>query len=749
MLFESCTRYCNSLLTTIFWLTFVSLAQSKAYDGSDLLSIVARMPTYVTQERDSYLCMRVELPEDETFSLVGFEPLADQSQVHHMLLFGCLDKSANTKDDVWHCRMAPSCEGMDGVLYGWGRNAPSVKMPESSGFTVGKKSSTKALVLQIHFLELRREDDESGLKILLSRLPVENAAGMTAFASSFSIPPKEKSHLVENTCCFSNIFPSTTFASRVHTHALGRKVTLDIHSPGKNKVDSVKRIVDLDPLKPQGFYKTSTNFNMRYGDKLKATCDFNSESQSVPVKAGHTAEDEMCNLYLMWTSAVTGFSMCVNGRNFIKKGSGLSSKVVPIAENQFWKPGTEFGQISGVFFSQSEKDSVWLFSRKTVIWDSETFFENNKIRKENELIEDKTISRLDLQTGKVIESFGDGEFLLPHMISEAPDGYLWVTDVGSHQVHKVVQGNIRMSLGQRNNPGSSKDQFCKPTEAIETREGRLFIADGYCNDRIVEYNASTGSFVRSYDMPMEGSLPHSIVYDECNSVLLIALRLKQEIIKFDLAKEDFILNSWSVSSFGQPFAIRLGMYGIPYVLTWDLKTKSHLLELSTNGKISQSWELPGVRAPHDFVFVPSPTSDHDPIERNISIIVTETTSSGESKAIKYVFQNANDEYVKQSPTPQKKSDNLKDSFSHMNTDTMVKLDSDYDDGNEKEKEKESIKVVEDKEDVKIPIDDFADESVYVGFSKNVFIFALSLSMIVLWGFLQTLGTSQRLTRTRM
>ena len=105
--------------------------------------------------------------------------------------------------------------------------------------------------------------------------------------------------------------------------------------------------------------------------------------------------------------------------------------------------------------------------------------------------------------------------------------------------------------------------------------------------------------------------------------------------------------------------------------------------------------------------------------------------------------------MKQSPTPQKKSDNLKDSFSHMNTDTMVKLDSDYDDGNEKEKEKESIKVVEDKEDVKIPIDDFADESVYVGFSKNVFIFALSLSMIVLWGFLQTLGTSQRLTRTRM
>lgn len=722
--------------------------------ADDLTSVVARMPTYVTHERDSYLCMRVELPKEETFSLVGFEPLADQSQVHHMLLFGCRDKPSNTVDDVWPCRMAPSCEGMDGVLYGWGRNAPSVTMPKGSGFTVGKKSSTKTMVLQIHFLELRKNDDVSGLKILLSRLPVDNAAGMMAFAASFHIPPRVQSHLVENSCCVSNIFPSKTFASRVHTHALGRRVTLDIHSPGTTHASDA-RVVDLDPLQPQGFYTTNETITLRYGDVLKATCDFNSESQSQVVKAGHTADDEMCNVYLMWTSAITGFSMCVNGHVYMKDGSGVGDNVIPVIEDQVWKPGTDFGQITGIFYSQITQNSVWMFSRKNVVWDAKTFLSDNTFRNADDVVKDDTISLVDLQTGRTKESFGASEFLLPHMISESPGGHLWVTDVGSHQVHKISDGKITMSLGQRNKPGSSDEQFCKPTEAIETRNGRLFVADGYCNDRVVEYEASTGKFIRSYDIPLEGSLPHSIVYDECKSVLFVALRLSQEVIKLNLDDGDFALTSWSLSSFGQPFAVRLGMYGIPYVLTWDLKKKSHLVELSpSNGKISQFWELPGIRAPHDFVFVPSPASQKDPVERNISIIVTETTLTGDSRAVKYVFQAGTKQSEQKSQPSQNKKDDLKDSFSHMNTKEMVKLGSDDDDDArqpQRKEEKQDEKKKEEKmgNDDKIQVGEVSVTRIKSDFSNHVFIFALSLSMIVLWGFLQTLGTSQRLVRTRL
>lgn len=728
-------RHYGRLLTYFLWLVILIASSSGADDSSDF-SIVARMPTYVTHERDSYLCMRVELPEDETFSLIGFEPLADQSQVHHMLLFGCREKPSNTKDDVWPCRMAPACEGMDGVLYGWGRNAPSVSMPKGSGFTVGKKSTTQVMVLQIHFLELRRQDDVSGLKILLSRLPVEKAAGMFAFAASFSIPPKKQSHLVENSCCFTDIFSSQTFASRVHTHALGRRVTLDISSPGIGK-RSTTRIVDLDPLQPQGFYATNTSFELRHGDVLKTTCEFNSESQSHVVRAGHSANDEMCNLYLMSTRAVSGFSMCVDGTLFIKEGSGVGGHVTPVAENQSWRPTTDFGQISGIFYSQSHKHAVWLFSRKDVIFDANTFDGDNRMRNKDGYIKDDTITLLDLQTGKTKKSFGGGEFLLPHMVSEAPDGHLWVTDVGSHQVFKVVDGKVTMSLGQHNSPGSSEDQFCKPTEAIETRDGRLFISDGYCNDRILEYNASTGKFVKSYDIPMKNSLPHSLVYDECKSVLLVALRVKRAIVKLDLKVGKFEPSFWSLASFGQPFAVRLGMYGVPYVLTWDLDKKSYLVELSQSEEtVSRAWELPGVRAPHDFAFVPSLTFKDDPVERNISIIVTETTMSADSRAIKYLFQAASSKAIEKSAVSQPKNDGLEETFSHMNTAALVKIDGgDTTQGGEMHRKNNDLVELQ--------------ETATVSLTHHVFIFAVSLTMIVLWGFLQTLGTSQRLARSRL
>lgn len=53
-----------------------------------------------------------------------------------------------------------------------------------------------------------------------------NAAGMLSYASWFTIPPGKHSHLVQNNCCYRGWLPLTTFAMRVHTHTLGRSVTM-------------------------------------------------------------------------------------------------------------------------------------------------------------------------------------------------------------------------------------------------------------------------------------------------------------------------------------------------------------------------------------------------------------------------------------------------------------------------------------------------------------------------------------------
>ena len=78
---------------------------------------------------------------------------------------------------------------------------------------------------QVHFLAKDRPPgDASGVTLILRPHPVPFSAGLLSFASGFVIPPKTKSTLVENECCYNGHQPLTTFAMRVHTHSLGRSV---------------------------------------------------------------------------------------------------------------------------------------------------------------------------------------------------------------------------------------------------------------------------------------------------------------------------------------------------------------------------------------------------------------------------------------------------------------------------------------------------------------------------------------------
>jgi hypothetical protein len=46
--------------------------------------------------------------------------------------------------------MASSCgDGGELVLYGWGKNAPAVELPEGVGFSVGRGTGIQAVVLQV------------------------------------------------------------------------------------------------------------------------------------------------------------------------------------------------------------------------------------------------------------------------------------------------------------------------------------------------------------------------------------------------------------------------------------------------------------------------------------------------------------------------------------------------------------------------------------------------------------------------
>ena len=149
------------------------------------LQIPVVFPEHPTTEPDAYLCTAVPLP-DRPLKLVGVEPTSDEEFVHHMLLFGATvrlrvwlrreqgdaDRPPAFSDSssprrslpshhpgckvpaqqklVWPCKMTAACgQGGESVLYGWGKNANAIALPDGVGYSVGPGTGVQALVLQV------------------------------------------------------------------------------------------------------------------------------------------------------------------------------------------------------------------------------------------------------------------------------------------------------------------------------------------------------------------------------------------------------------------------------------------------------------------------------------------------------------------------------------------------------------------------------------------------------------------------
>lgn len=81
---------------------------------------------------------------------------------------------------------------------------------------------------------------------------------------------------------------------------------------------------------------------------------------------------------------------------------------------------------------------------------------------------------------------------MPHGLTIDHDDNVWVTDVALHQVMKFApkgssEGPL-LTLGEAFSPGNSDTKFCKPTSVAVLPNGDFFVADGYCNTRIIKYS---------------------------------------------------------------------------------------------------------------------------------------------------------------------------------------------------------------------------------------------------------------------
>lgn len=82
---------------------------------------------------------------------------------------------------------------------------------------------------------------------------------------------------------------------------------------------------------------------------------------------------------------------------------------------------------------------------------------------------------------------------MPHGLTIDKENNAWITDVALHQVMKFnsngrTNGKPVLTLGQQFKPGNGKTSFCKPTSVAVLPDGDFFVADGYCNARIIKFS---------------------------------------------------------------------------------------------------------------------------------------------------------------------------------------------------------------------------------------------------------------------
>ena len=108
----------------------------------------------------------------------------------------------------------------------------------------------------------------------------------------------------------------------------------------------------------------------------------------------------------------------------------------------------------------------------------------------DEPIQFPTIAIFDGDTGEQIGSWGAAQFVLPHGLTVDDRDNVWLTDVGSHQVHKFTHdGELLLTLGTHREHGNDTSHFTLPTDVATLSSGDFYVSDGYGNTRIMKYSA--------------------------------------------------------------------------------------------------------------------------------------------------------------------------------------------------------------------------------------------------------------------
>jgi DNA-binding beta-propeller fold protein YncE len=126
--------------------------------------------------------------------------------------------------------------------------------------------------------------------------------------------------------------------------------------------------------------------------------------------------------------------------------------------------------------------------------------------------------------GKFLHSWGDDYLKTPHGLRIDASGYIWITDIGNHQVIKFdAKGKPLLTLGKKGEAGTSDDKFDRPTDVAVAPSGEFYVSDGYGNSRVLKFSAK-GKLLKQWGKKGTGegefNLPHTVVLDAKRRVIV-------------------------------------------------------------------------------------------------------------------------------------------------------------------------------------------------------------------------------------
>lgn len=159
------------------------------------------------------------------------------------------------------------------------------------------------------------------------------------------------------------------------------------------------------------------------------------------------------------------------------------------------------------------------------------------------------------RSGRILRSWGAGLYTIPHSIRVDPDGNVWTVDAGSSQIYKFSPSGEQLLHIDVGEMPDKKSRFRGTADIAFAPDGRLLIADGYGNARILEYSADgkrLGEFGAPGDGPGEFNLPHAVAVDE-RGVIYVGDRENGRIQRF--TREGQYIDHWD--GLGKTYCLQL------------------------------------------------------------------------------------------------------------------------------------------------------------------------------------------------